>query len=93
MINNHFLIDLRNKVAEVRLLTIELFRVRELFGLLSRLRRYSNKRRSLSRSRIYLVFNNRFVLGSRREYKYSRLSNYKSLSFVIFNSINWELVT
>ena len=79
LINNYFLIDLRNKAAEVGLLTIKLFRVRELFGLSSRLGRCSNKRRSLSRSRICLVFNNRFVSDSRRGYKYSRLSDYKGL--------------
>jgi hypothetical protein len=79
LINNHFLIDLRNKAAEVGSLTIELFGVRELFGLSSRLGRYGNKRRSLSWSRICLVFNNRFVLGGRRRCKYSRLSNCEGL--------------
>jgi hypothetical protein len=79
LINNHFLVDLRNKAAEVGSLTIKLFGVRELFGLLSRLRRCSNKRRSLSRSRICLVFNNRFVSGSRQGYKNSRLSNCEGL--------------
>ena len=75
--------DLRNKAAEVGSLTIKLFGVRELFGLSSRLGRCGNKRRSLSRSRICLVFNNRFVSGGRRGYKYIRLSDYKG--FFLYN--------
>jgi hypothetical protein len=53
LVYNHFLVDLRNKTTEVGLLAIELLRVGDFFGLSSRLRRCSNKRRSLSRSRIY----------------------------------------
>jgi hypothetical protein len=48
VVYNHLLMDLRYKVIEVGSLAIELLRVRDFFGLSSRLRRYSNKRRSLS---------------------------------------------
>jgi hypothetical protein len=48
LVYDHFLVDLRNKTAEVRSLAIKLLRVGDFFGLSSRLRRYSNKRYSLS---------------------------------------------
>jgi hypothetical protein len=48
LVYDHFLVDLRYKTVEVGSLAIKLLRVRDFFGLSSRLGRYSNKRCSLS---------------------------------------------
>jgi hypothetical protein len=75
LVYDHFLVDLRNETAEVGSLAIELLRVRDFFGLSSRLGRCSNKRRSLSQSRIYRVLNDWFRLSGGRGGIYSRLCN------------------
>ena len=80
--------NLGDKVAEIGMLAIEFLRVRELFRLLSRLRRCRSKRRSCLRSRICKTLNSWFRLGIRLRYEYSRLCKCKGSLFCNFSFNN-----